>query len=181
MDAGVFGDRLLEGETLLWSGQPAQGIRLSRSDAVFIPFSLAWGGFAIFWETTVVTRGAPLFMGLFGVPFVLLGLYLIAGRFLHDARVRRQTHYAVTNSRVLMLRVGGSSRFTALSLASLPDLTLSEGRDGRGTIMFGQPVQNARGQQSINADTVLDATPKFVAVENPRRVFAIIQGAMRPT
>ena len=51
--------RILDGnERLIWSGRPRGGIRFRRQDIFMIPFSLLWGGFAFFWEFSVL-RIAP--------------------------------------------------------------------------------------------------------------------------
>ncbi len=60
-------------ERLLWSAQPRQGIFLRSTDAYLIPFSLLWGGFAFFWEATVVNRMDRFCSDFWGVPFVLVG------------------------------------------------------------------------------------------------------------
>ncbi len=78
-------------ERLVWTGQPAKGIRLRASDAFMIPFSLLWCGFAIFWETTAINNGAPVFFRLWGMPFILVGLYIVFGRFFADAMARERT------------------------------------------------------------------------------------------
>jgi len=63
--SSVAREQLGPDEHLLWSGQPKTGVRLRPADLLMVPFS-------------------PFFM-LWGIPFVLTGLYLIVGRFFWDA------------------------------------------------------------------------------------------------
>jgi len=128
--------QLSSGEKLLWSGQPRAGIRLRGSDAFVIPFSILWCGFAIFWESMVVREGAPVFMMLWGIPFVLVGLYIVFGRFIVDALTRRKTFYGITNERIVIISGLFSQEIKSLNLRTLTDVYLSERGDGSGTITF---------------------------------------------
>ena len=141
-------DRTLDaGERVLWSGQPRQGVFLRASDAGAIPFSLLWGGFSFFWEGTVLWS---LFHGgrrphgpmawlfpIWGVPFVLIGMHIMVGRFFVDAWRRRRTWYAVTDRRALIV---AGSRTLSFDLRTIGQIDLQRHRDGTGTITFGTPV-----------------------------------------
>ena len=177
MGRDPFAGHLLAGEKVLWSGRPRQGLMLTARDALMIPFSLMWGGFAIFWETSVVAGRAPLVFKLFGIPFVVIGLFLIFGRLPLDAWLRGRIHYALTDRRVLILRDGPWSSFKALALDRLPEATLLEGANGRGTIRFG-PQATLRGGYGNGAGIwvpALDPTAQFLGIGDVRRVFAMLQ------
>jgi hypothetical protein len=93
---------LRPGEQLLWSGRPDPDIRFTSADVFLVPFSILWGGFALFWETTVIASGAPPFFVLWGVPFVVLGLYFMFGRFVYKRRNKLRTAYGLTTDRALV-------------------------------------------------------------------------------
>jgi hypothetical protein len=108
------------GERLLWCGRPRQGIAFRRADFVMVPFSLMWGGFAFFWEYSVLSMGkAPIFFALWGTPFVLIGIYIIAGRFFVDAKQRERTVYGVTSERIVIVSGLLSRKIKSLNIRSL--------------------------------------------------------------
>ena len=96
---------LAQGDGSCGWGKPDVWAFSMRGAWYLIPFSRLWGGFAIFWEVTVLSSGAGPFFALWGIPFVVIGLYLIFGRILVARREARRTYYAVTNRRVFILAV----------------------------------------------------------------------------
>jgi hypothetical protein len=164
------------GEKLLWSGRPRQGLMLRPSDGLFIPFSLMWGGFAVFWEASAIKTGAPFFFMLWGIPFVAVGLYITVGRFFVDARIRERTAYGVTNERIVIVSGLFKSTTKSLSLRTLSDISLNERGDGSGTITFGPSGNSSlfvtgRGGRQL--------TPAFEGIANARSVHQAIRDAQK--
>jgi hypothetical protein len=197
MEAALDPARELSGELsseerLLWSGCPRQGFFFRSSDVFMIPFSLLWGGFAIFWEVSVLAHlgghnsdGAPtavlVVFSLFGIPFVLVGFYIIFGRFIVDKKQREETVYGVTNQRII-IRTGLFTISTkSLNLRTLSDLSLEEKSDGYGIISFGpvNPYYSRFGSGGGSAwpGRSRYAPPCFDMIPEVKRVYEIIRQA----
>jgi hypothetical protein len=180
----VVSSQLDSNERLLWAGKPRGGIRLRGQDAFLIPFSLLWGGFMIFWmfmawkgSSKAHYPGARAFP-LFGVPFVLIGLYLIFGRFFADARMRARTSYGVTNERVIIISGLFSQQTKSLQLRTLTDVSLTQRADGSGTITFGPLLpMNAFFSGGGWPSAGHYAPPAFEMIDSAKEVYDIIRRA----
>ncbi len=168
---------LSRGEKLLWSGRPGQGIRLHGADAFMIPFSLLWCGFAIFWEFSVLRTGAGPFFAIWGVPFVLIGLYMVVGRFFYDSYQRSRTWYGLTDQRIIIRGPGGTK---SLALSGLTDITLTESGDRTGTIALGRSVVPFGGIAIPGWPGMgRFQPPTFEMIDDARVVHDQIRGAQR--
>ena len=174
---GRVARELSSGERLLWSGQPRQGLRFSGMDLLLVPFSLVWSGFVIFWEAMVIRLGAPLFFALWGIPFILVGLYLLVGRFLFDILTRRRTYYVVTDRRALIINDFLPRRIISHDLRQLAGLSLSEGSGGVGTITFGPTNLMVWGRRSNPWASTAASGQNFAGIERAREVYEIIRKA----
>ena len=165
---------------MIWSGQPRQGFILRPSDALMIPFSLLWGGFAIGWEAMVIRESGSFFFTVWGIPFVLVGLYLIFGRFFVDLLQRRKTFYALTDERAIIISGLFNQELKSLDLTKLSEINLSVKNSGRGTITFGTSYAMAwmyAGSGLPNRGRYL--APSFDMIDDARTVYQHIKWLQR--
>jgi hypothetical protein len=142
--AAEFESYLRPGEQLRWCGRPDPAVLFTPGDGMWIPFSVFWLGFSGFWVTGVsVTDGAD---GLLGVPFLLCGFYMVAGRFLVKRVRKRQTSYGVTRDRALRLYRGGCEEF-----ALTGPRRVVHGRGGHVSVIFGPPYASWYRAQTLGA------------------------------
>lgn len=133
------------GEAVLWKGKPEKGHLFTSQDVFMIPFSIMWCGFALFWEGTVLSTNAPFFFKLWGIPFVCMGLYLVFGRFIWTAYIRKRTAYVITNKKIIRIR---GNKIDMLDGRNMPSVHVTANKDGSGTIRFGQPT-HYRGRNNF--------------------------------
>jgi len=177
----VFSSELLPDETIQWTGRPNPAVVFHREDLYVIPFSLMWGGFAIFWLLTasgiwdVWTQRPNHNFGLFGIiwgtPFVIMGQYMIWGRFVYQRWKKLRTYYALTNRRALIVGQGWRGRTS--SSAYFDGLAMVDKyvrADGIGSISFGGPV---RGEWTSGRNNP-PRPPTFDDVDNADSVYQIV-------
>ena len=176
----VFAPELLPGESILWTGRPDPRVIFHSEDVFMIPFSLMWGGFAIFWLlgasgiwdiwSNHPSRSFQWFGIIWGTPFVLAGQYLIWGRFVSASWKKKRTYYAITNRRALIVEHGLRSRnVTTASFDALQVIDKKVRSDGIGSIAFGGPVTGRWGAGKNNPPR----PPTFEDVEGADLVYQI--------
>lgn len=174
---------LMSGESVYWSGMPNPRVIFHSDDWTAIPFSLIWTGFFVFCEAqslglwTTASRSAEknTFMVFWCIPFLLLGNYMVWGRFVADAWLKRRTYYAVTNRRVLILQEGWKRKTSATFLGMIPNIE----REGTstGTLWFGPkyPILAGRGQNKRSMSRFsIGEVPVFADIVDVDSVYRLV-------
>jgi membrane protein implicated in regulation of membrane protease activity len=199
-DAGSSGDvaltaslqsSLRPGEQLLWCGRPDSSVVLVAADLIAIPFSIVWLAIALTWEFAVSATGGPPWFRLVGVPFVLIGVYLLAGRFVTRWARKRKTIYAITNQRVIV-QTGSVFRDTPVQGGSMSVRRRRNGRHATvvfepfgsyyttGAPMMTGPPDAATGMPTMGPPTRTRVAPGslvFAAVADPDAMLVAINEA----
>jgi hypothetical protein len=177
-DSGIASE-LTPDERLLWSGRPRQGICFRATDFYMIPFSLLWAGFAFFWEASVISiQKAPIFFSLWGIPFVLAGIYIVFGRFFLDSYQRGRTYYGLTDRRIIIVSGLINRDLKTIAIQNLAEVSLQEKRDGSGAIFFG-PVNPIYAMFAGTSWPGMRGRmpPSFDLIPEVRKVYNLVQSA----
>lgn len=167
------------GEHLLWSGRPKQGVVFRGSDIFMIPFTLLWCGIVVFWEYSAISGGPPLFFPLFGGVFVLIGLYMVFGRFVVDSVRRRKTFYGITNERIVIVSGLFQKNVKSLNVRTLSNVSLSEKTNGEGTILLGPSSFLESMYGGMAWPGIPQGAPKLESIQNAKKVYRLLYDAQR--
>ena len=166
-------------ERLLWAGKPKTGILFRPSDIFITAFSILWLGFAIFWMTMAMKTGT--FMYVFGLPFVLVGLYMCVGRFFADALKRKHTVYGITADRVIIKSGIFSKELKSINIKNITELTLTEKSDGSGSIYFGPGAtqQNRITFRTTGTNERITVVNGLEFIDDAKKVYDILVHAQK--
>lgn len=138
-------DTLLPGEQVRWAGRPRRAAQW-RAFAIWL-FAVPWTAFALFWENTALLvffaapdgqdAGFPPGFGivfpLFGLPFVLVGLAMLASPFRSLSKASHTVH-AVTDRRLLTVVTGRTREVKSAFVDRIGPVERVSGKDGWGSI-----------------------------------------------
>lgn len=125
----------LPDEYELWRGK-SKGMD-PHQKMIMIPFGLFFLAFALFWTASASMAGGVF--GLFGLPFIAVGVFLVFGKNI----VGKKTYYVITNKRIYRSQAG---RVDMVDLANLPPMRTQGHNNGAGSIYFGEHHYRSNGR-----------------------------------
>ena len=130
------GRQMRSDEKPRWIGYPMPGKYALKQGIPMFLFAIPWTGFSASFEVGAIRSGSA-FALLWGVPFVIIGLRLLASPLWEYWRARR-TIYVVSDQRVLIL--GGLLRPSTQSFApsDIGPLDVDAADDGSGSVIFSE-------------------------------------------
>jgi hypothetical protein len=125
----------LPDEYELWRGK-SKGMD-PHQKMIMIPFGIVFLVFALFWTVSASAMGGPF--GLFGLPFIAVGAYIVFGKNI----VGKKTYYVITNKKIYRSQAG---RVDMVDLANLPPMRTTGHSNGAGSIYFGEHHYRSNGR-----------------------------------
>lgn len=144
--------QLEPGERLLWYGKPDPKRSLLGSLAIML-FGIPWTAFAVFWTGAasglIWGDGRPGWLslfGLFGVPFILVGLGMLTSPYWLYRKAQR-TVYALTDRRAMIITGTRTRKIQSFAGHDIDLIERTERVDGKGDVMFATATGNKSSQR----------------------------------
>lgn len=172
-------DEILEkDEDILWQPPPRAGVDFTHFVSLGFLFGLFFAGFAVFWMNMASTitgsfRDDPFggIFAFFGIPFLLIGLFMAFGKPFWGAFRRSKTNYTLTTKNAYIAsNVLGKRSLHNHPIADMTKLNLVDGTPG--TLWFAKKFIQSTSRQSGRRRTHTYATPiSFERIDDVRTVY----------
>lgn len=108
---------------------------------------------------------------MFGIPFVIIGLIFVFGRFIIESKQRANTIYGLTQNRIIIRSGIFSQNIQSINIKTLSDIELSEKNDGSGTISIGPKNPFMVWGSGMNWWPGMKSTPQLILIDRARVVY----------
>ena len=143
-----FADMYIGGdERVLWKGRPEKGITFTQHELVTIPFGIVFTLFSLFWIFMALSIAGVF--ALFGMPFLLVGLYMAGGRFLVNEIAKKNTAYVITNKAIIRKR---GTRVNVWYRENLMNMQVFSHKNGTTSFMFSAIPIHFSGKAGANSN-----------------------------
>ncbi len=151
---------LYSDEKIIWEGVGEYSKELNRGNNSGAPklFAVYWLGFSIFW-TFLATVGGGIF-GLFGVPFIIIGVCLLKSN-------KQKPKFVLTNKRIIT-KIGGRDYYTRLE--SIANASVNVRADGKGDILYF--AENSLNENLTASGGIMNG------IENADYVYTLFENAV---
>jgi len=158
-------------EHLQWSGQPRQGFFIRQDELIAVPHGLIVGVAAFAFVYNAYLNNVENIINVWGYLIILVGLYVMFGRYFHAIKKRKHIFYGVTNKRVIIISGIIFISTNSLILGDLSHIELKNNKNGYDDILLEPegPMFVLRGYN--------DKPPVgFYDIENAEHVYKLITG-----
>ncbi|MEM1095634.1 MAG: hypothetical protein AAGJ10_13625 [Bacteroidota bacterium] len=173
----VIRSEIPDDETILWAGQPSEWEASKGGWPIFL-FSIPWTLFAVFWMFAAAGFGMPNFadgtgfFALFGIPFVLVGLFMLASPFLLS-RSARNTVYVVTDQRALIFTGKDTVSVKTYTPDEFDSLDRTIKADGTGSVLFKDPPKKTSKNNTVDVKL---GSHGFFGIPDAQYVYDTLRG-----
>jgi hypothetical protein len=182
---GELNSYLASGERVVWQGQGKRRLNLAATGgyffvATFVAFALIFG--VLFLTLSASSRGArssdSLAFIILPIIFLAVGLGVGVPWVLMSNRASTARYFVTNTSAIIVYSPTAWSgrRVTVVSLKNLQQLSVSENRDGTGTLTLASSPYAAYGRYSSSWAT--DSVPALANIEKPWEVYHLIRRQM---
>jgi hypothetical protein len=128
---------LSKDEKIVWEGKPKQGIVLRYTDIALIPFSIIWTIATLIFELVSFEPDFPIYLSIIGIPFLIIGLFLLIGRYILDTKRRKNIFYWITNKRIIIKGEKLRNTVQYYQILGIYGITIKHKDRKFGTIVLG--------------------------------------------
>ena len=181
-DGPSIKDYVLADEKLLWTGKPVREIKLLPSEKIVMIFGAFWTVFSAFWITMAYVGATDTendtmanILPFFGLPFLLVGLYLMIISPIRAKIKHKSLEYALTTKRVMIFYNGKCKVLQTFKYNEIHNISFGCDEEGVGVVTFLSVFNTSvRGDKlKIRSRRTAETVYGFYNIDNVKKVYRI--------